>query len=90
MKCNVSIETSLDQLGFEEKSEDCSALRQLLTHVPDVVIHSDHKTSMPRVNRVIGVCMFADISGEVYKVKFYWRTQNSNNPEKNPKNPYNN
>lgn len=59
------LEHLLDQLGFEEKSEDCSALRQLLTHVPDVVIHSDHKTSMPRVTRVIGVCMFADISGEV-------------------------
>lgn len=77
-----------DQLGFKEDREDSSALRQLLTHVPDVVIHSDHRTSMPRVNRVLGVCMFADISGEFCEVKFSGRAQNSDNPQKNPKNPY--
>lgn len=47
-----------------QEPEDYSALRQLLTHVPDIVINCDHKKSMPRVNRVVGVCMFADISGE--------------------------
>ncbi|EDO31218.1 predicted protein, partial [Nematostella vectensis] len=39
------------------------ALRQLLTHVPDTVITCDHSHSMPNVSHMLGVCMFADISG---------------------------
>ena len=55
----------LDQLSNDPDPGDSSALRQLLTHVPDVVINCDHKKSMPRVKHVVGVCMFADISGEL-------------------------
>lgn len=47
-----------------QESGDSTALRQLLTHVPDIVINCDHKKAMPRVNHVVGVCMFADISGK--------------------------
>ena len=49
--------------GTQETGES-SALRQLLTHVPDIVINCDHKKAMPRVNHGVGVCMFADISGK--------------------------
>ena len=55
----------LDQLSNDLDPGDSSALRQLLTHVPDVVINCDHKKSMPRVKHMVGVCMFADISGEL-------------------------
>lgn len=37
--------------------------------MPDVVINCDHKKAMPRVKHVVGVCMFADISGEVKRLK---------------------
>ena len=57
-----------DQPSIGQETKDYSALRQLLTHVPDVVINCDHKKSMPRVKRVVGVCMFADISGKVESV----------------------
>lgn len=52
------------QSNGNQESGDSTALRQLLTHVPDIVINCDHKKSMPRVNHVVGVCMFADISGK--------------------------
>ena len=52
------------QWGNRQESGDSSALRQLLTHVPDIVINCDHKKAMPRVKHMVGVCMFADISGE--------------------------
>lgn len=55
----------LDQPSNGLDPGDSSALRQLLTHVPDVVINCDHKKSMPRVKHMVGVCMFADISGEL-------------------------
>lgn len=58
-----------DQQSGGLESSDSSALRQLLTHVPDVVINCDHKKAMPRVKHVVGVCMFADISGEVKRLK---------------------
>ena len=33
------------------------------------MINCDHKKAMPRVKHVVGVCMFADISGEVKRLK---------------------
>lgn len=57
-----------DQPPSGQDTDKYSALRQLLTHVPDIVINCDHKKAMPRDNRVVGVCMFADISGKERQV----------------------
>lgn len=57
-----------DQPSSGQETGDSNAVRQLLTHVPDVVINCDHKKPMPRANHVVGVCMFADISGEVERL----------------------
>lgn len=47
-----------------QKDLQDQALRQLLTHIPDIVIDSDHTRPMPQVKHLIGVVLFADISGE--------------------------
>ena len=72
---NKKLNPLSDQPSSGLKPGDSRAIRQLLTHVPDIVIKCDHKTSMPRVNHVRGVCMFADISGETGETYIlYWQT----------------
>ena len=44
-------------------SECSSVLEQLVTHVPDIIVHHSNDQSVPRTINSYGVVMFADISG---------------------------
>ena len=64
----LALGCELDDNEVEEEVEvarDTVAVQQLLTHVPDIVIKCDHKKQVPYVEQFRGVCLFADISGEI-------------------------
>ena len=44
------------------------ALEQLVTHIPDLVVHRSHGEPLPQTIHSYGVVMFTDISGGYFAV----------------------
>ena len=66
----ISIETSTAMaassgaVNFSSAIECHDVLEQLITHVPDIVVHRSPKSLIPQTVQSYGVLMFGDISGE--------------------------